>query len=552
MLPTAADFTSGRVKTLGWQLLDWGSANLGQPDGAYRGEPWRYTSEQALFVLRFYAVDAAGRWLFRRAVLERVKGWGKSPLLAAVCCTEMLGPTRFDGWDAYGEPVGAPAYSPLVQIAAISDSQADNTMILVGEMLAEGEAGNTPGIDILLSKVTAPGQRKIEKVTASPRGREGNRATFIVMDETHLWVPAEQGPDLADALRRNAAKMNARTIETTNAHAPGQGSVAEMSYNAFLKMQAGETYDQGILFDTREVFVDDIYDRDKVFPALEEAYGDAAIARGGWVDLERIYAEIMDPNTREHVARRFYLNQKVEGHSTWLKESEVQGCFDSSLRLRPNREKFALGFKGQIRNGATALVSVRLTDFAVIPIRCWEKPEKAPQDWEVPYAEVDTVVRKWLEKDGCTKLVADPDNWQEIVGRWYGDYPDVVEELWFTKNKAKGTKAIERFETTVQTRRLRLCDGELKRHILNCHTEEVTSGDPTKPAYIIRKESPNSKRYITLAQAAVIALEAAELSIEEGALNEVEHEMYGVSYEDADDNEDDPNSILAGPGVWRL
>src|SRR5690606_40131316 len=51
----------------------------------------------------------------------------------------------------------------------------------------EGEAANIRGLDILLSKVTAPGQRKIEKVTASPRGREGNRATFVVMDEM-LWT----------------------------------------------------------------------------------------------------------------------------------------------------------------------------------------------------------------------------------------------------------------------------------------------------------------------------------------------------------------------------
>src|SRR5690606_37194755 len=187
MLPSLEDFTSGNIKTLGWEVLAWGSAMLGQPDGEYKGQSWEYTPEQALFILRFYAVDDEGKFLYRRAVLERVKGWGKSPLVAAICCTECFGPVRFDGWDADGEPVGAPAYSPLVQIAAISDSQADNTMVLVGEMLAEGEAANIRGIEIMLSKVTAPGQRKIEKVTASPRGREGNRATFVVMDEM-LWT----------------------------------------------------------------------------------------------------------------------------------------------------------------------------------------------------------------------------------------------------------------------------------------------------------------------------------------------------------------------------
>jgi hypothetical protein len=186
-LPTLDEYISGERKSLGFQVLDWGMTYLGQPDGRFKGETWRYSREQSLFVLRFYEVDENGRFVYRRAVLERAKGWGKSPLLAAICCTEMLGPVRFDGWDASGEPVGIQAYSPHIQIAAISDSQADNTMSLVGEMFAEGEAVNHYDLDIMLAKVTAPGQRKIEKVTASPRGRQGNRATFVVMDE-RLWV----------------------------------------------------------------------------------------------------------------------------------------------------------------------------------------------------------------------------------------------------------------------------------------------------------------------------------------------------------------------------
>lgn len=519
LLPSLQDFTSGKVKTLGWELLAWGSEMLGQPDGARKGDGWEYTTEQALFMLRFYAVDENGKYLYRRAVLERVKGWGKSPLVAAICCSECLGPVRFDGWDANGEPVGAPAYSPLVQIAAISDSQADNTMVLVGGMLAEGEAANIRGIEIMLSKVSAPGGRKIEKVTASPRGREGNRATFVVMDETHLWVPAEKGPELASALRRNAAKMNARTIETTNAHRPGENSVAEASYNAWLEMQAGGTYDKALLFDTREVYVDDIYDKNKAMPALDEAYGDASEERGGWVDLERIFAEVCDPNTPEHEARRFYFNEKTEGKSAWIPEQEWKACFDNDIHLDVQDDLFALGFKGAVRNGATAIVACRLQDNAFFLLGLWEKPENAPADWEVPYSEVDNRIRKLLKAPGCQRLVADPENWQEIIGRIYADFPDYVEELWLTKNKNVAAKAVEQFETAVKSRRLTWRDQNLAKHVLSCHTEELPSSTFERPAYVIRKETPKSKRYISGAQAAVLAFEGAVLSIEEGALN---------------------------------
>src|SRR5678816_2527670 len=87
----------------------------------------------------------------------------------------------------------------------------DNTMSLVIQMLGNGNAMYYyPYLDINLSKITYPGGKKLEKVTASPKGREGNRATFIVMDETHLWQPSNKGLELFEALARNLAKMNRR------------------------------------------------------------------------------------------------------------------------------------------------------------------------------------------------------------------------------------------------------------------------------------------------------------------------------------------------------
>ena len=112
--------------TLGWEILNWGSQMLAQPDEVntkYKlGDPWKYSNEQAMFILWFYAIDKHGRFLYRNAVLERPKGWGKSPLLAAICCSEFLGPVNFDGFDANGKSVRRPTGSPLVEIAAISVS----------------------------------------------------------------------------------------------------------------------------------------------------------------------------------------------------------------------------------------------------------------------------------------------------------------------------------------------------------------------------------------------------------------------------------------------
>ena len=68
----------GSVKTLGWGVIDWVEGWLLQPDGDEAGEPYRLTREQLNFVLWFYAVDDRGRFVYRRAVLRRAKGWGKA------------------------------------------------------------------------------------------------------------------------------------------------------------------------------------------------------------------------------------------------------------------------------------------------------------------------------------------------------------------------------------------------------------------------------------------------------------------------------------------
>jgi len=511
-------------RTLGWDVLEWGSSLLAQPDGKYQGEKWVYSDEQALFLLWFYALDERGKFIYRNAVLERPKGWGKSPLLAAICCTEFMGPVMFDGWDANGRAVGRPTPTPLVQIAAISDSQAENTYALCREMMLQGEIMQEyPDLDVMLAKSTFPGGRKLEKVTASPRGREGNRATFAVMDETHLWIPAEQGPQLYEALARNLAKMDQRFIETTNAPEPGQGSVAESTHEAYEKMQSGESESFGLLFDTREVIIDDIYDKEKAWPALRYVYGDAAHPETGWINLERIWAEITDPRTKESVARRFYFNQRVRPPSAWLNHSEWTACYNPHIKLRPN-DKIALGFKGAINKGAASLVAYRLTDGALFTLGLWEAPsgfrvqtkdEKGKRgqelSWKAPWDEIDARVRNVLDHHDCIKLVADPTCRRDVIAEWYADYEDVVEEFWFS-NKGKFARAVDQFENQVSAKRISWESKDISRHVLNAHVEEVPGGQ------IIRQDTPYSERFIAAALASILAVEAAALAIQDGAL----------------------------------
>lgn len=502
-------------RTLGWEVLNWGSAMLANPDGKYKGDPWIYYDEQAMFILWFYAIDEQGKFIYRNAVLERPKGWGKSPLLAAICCSEFMGPVAFSHFNRItGEPVAMATPTPLVQIAAISDSQAENTYALCREMMLEGPIiEHFPDLDIMLAKSTYPGGRKLEKVTASPRGREGNRSTFAVMDETHLWVPAEKGPELYEAISRNLVKMDQRWIETTNAPVPGEDSVAEKTHDAYERMLGGDTFDEGLLFDTREVSIPNIYDRETAFKALRYVYGDAADPDVGHINLDRIWAEINDSRTREPVARRFYFNQRVRPPSAWLKYEDWMKCRRVKLKLN-NGDKLSLGFKGTVNRGAASLIGCRLTDGALFNLGMWEKPQVDPDNkWEANWNEIDARVRNILKNYDVIKMCADPVSRRDVVARWCSDFDDVVEEFWLS-NKGKTARITKQFEQQVRARKVLWQNQDICRHILNCHTEEVAGG------VIIRKETKYSDRFISAAQASLLAVEAAALAIHDGALDD--------------------------------
>lgn len=504
--------------TLGWDILQWGSDYLAQPDGFNKGDRWIYTPEQARFILWYYAIDEYGRFLYNRALLGRPKGWGKSPLVAAIAATELLGPVLFSHFDNEGNPVGQQHPTPRVQLAAISEAQVENTFEPLREMLAYGPASSEYEIDIMLSRIDRCDfySGVIERVTSSFRSREGNRPTFVILDETHLWVPAEKGPELASTLRRGLGKTGGRSIETTNAPVPGEGSVAEESYLYAEQILGGLASNDKFLFDSTEVHVEDIYDRETCFPGLVKAYGDAR-----WIDLERIWAEINDPATKEYDSRRFYFNERVQNYSQWIKVAAWDKCKDVDVRpLDANNDKYVLGFKGAVRNGAASLVACRLSDSALFVLGLWEKPLDASPEWEVPFLEVDARVRKWMGRPGFCWLGADPHQWQDIVGRWSLDFPDQVEEFWISQ-KMKYAKAVEQFETAVLTGRVKHPgDANLTRHVMNAHTEEIPQG------YIIRMETPYSKRYISGAHAAVIAYEYAQVAIEAGCLNDTDNSLY--------------------------
>lgn len=498
--------TPENTPSLGWFLLDWYETYLRVPSGPDYGKPLRLTDEQARIIVHWYQVDPkTGRFPYRRGAVRRVKGWGKSPMLAAWAIGEFVGPVLFDGWDADGQPVGKPWPTPWEQIAACSEDQTGNTYSALYAMLADSPALDEFRLDLGRTKVflkDRPGC-VIEPVTASAGSREGQPLTAAVLDETHLWTRQAGGHRLAAVLRRNLGKMNGRSLESTNAFLPGESSVAEETHKAWEKGEPGLLYDA-----VEGPWVENLEDKRALRRALRVAYGDAK-----WVDLTRVVAEIQDPSTDPADARRFYLNQLVKGEWQAIDPHRWAELAHPARVVAPGT-RIGVGFDGSISDDATALRGCT-EDGHRFTIAVWERPPGAARDWRVPRLEVDAKVAETFELYDVGRMMCDPAKWWSEIEVWMdrwnvGPVEDSRVVMFDTNSTKRMAAACDRY-LTAHAERSSTHDGDpvVTRHVLAMAKKKVRVSDPDddgRTRYVFVKMDT---RKIDGGIADVLSLEAA-------------------------------------------
>lgn len=489
--------------TLGWQILAWTAENFRQPDGPDAGQPWKYTREQARFVLWWYAIDERGRFLFRRGMLRRLKGWGKDPVGATLCGVELTGPCRFGGFDAQGEPVAVPHSSPWVVTAAVSLDQTRNTMRLFPGLWTDA-AMDEFRLDIGKEVIYAHGGRGVlEAVTSSPRAMEGKRTTFSLKNEPHHWVESNDGIAMAEVIERNLAKArggDARALSISNAHNPGEGSDAEQDYDAFLAQQAGMGAGD-FLYDSVEAPPGiDITDPEQVRAGVLAARGDSV-----WLDAERLTATILDPKTREGEARRFYFNQVHAGDDVWLSRAAWDAL--AGPREVPEGTPIVVGFDGSDSGDWTVLRCETQDGYQFTP----RFPDGKSMIWDpaqhggyIPRGEVNAAVDHLFSRFVVVRLYGDPPYFQSELDAWAGRYGDRVVLRWATYRIRQMAEALERFRTDVHAN-LISHDGcaITSKHVENAHADHRIQG------VLVRKDRTISKNKIDAVMSSALAHEAA-------------------------------------------
>ncbi len=490
----------GEFPTLGYRVGDWIESHVVVPDGYRRGQPFLLTDEQWRFVLRFYRLDPDTAELrFYGGQLRRAQKWGKDPLGAAIALAEGLGPTRPDGWDAAGDPVGAPYPTPYIPVLGVSEDQTDNTYQPLLNMIRLGPLIDLPGMDAGETRTELPNGGTIDPVTSSPKSRLGQRMTFATLTETHLWTDAAGGRKLGAAVKRNIAGMDGRWLELTNAWDPTEGSEAQATGNG------GEP---GVLVDTvSSRRVEDLRDDKALHRELLRQYGDSARERGGWVNLDRITAEIRSPRVLESDARRFFLNEEVAGQDILVEPVAWDAMARLSDGLRPG-DYIGIGFDGSRSRDSTALIAVRRSDLRIFELGIWE-PSRQPEGWVVPRPAVHQRLRDVFDAYKVGRLLGDPWRWENDLSLWAAEFGDQVIVEFPTNVEQRMDKAIHRFVTAWADRAL-THDGSpvLARHMKNAVLVKGNKKKARDP------DDPNSTHYRKLAKRSVGVTEDEDAKID--------------------------------------
>lgn len=506
--------------TLGWEILGWVSRWIANP----KGGPWKFTAEQTRLILWIYALDDDGNWLYENIVFQALKGAGKDPLAAVIAIIELIGPCRFSHWDPRTmKPVAKTNPTAWVQVAAVSKTQTGNTMQLIPGMLPQ-ETRDYYNLDVLTEIVHVKGTAcKIETVTSRASTLEGNRPSFVILNETQHWVPSQGGKKLYETIRGNVDKDDegtARMMCITNAYMPGEDSVAEGIRTAEERVWDGLAEDAGWLYVSLEAHPDAPLSVEWTPLIVNRIRGDAT-----WLNLRRITKSMMDTDQAPSRIRRMFYNQIVTAEDNLYTPQEWDAIRDpmadgnAAFDLSDGNE-IVLGFDGGRTDDATALVAIRISDKLIVPLGIWEKPQGAlGKDWTINRGMVDSAVNSAFHRFKVKAFFADVAEWESWINDWSETYRDRLEV------HASGQHAI-RFDMRNEHRRVGLNhealvqtivdkkikhngDKLLRRHALNAKQFVNKAGFIS-----FRKESPESKRKVDAYAATLVAFVALQELIE--------------------------------------
>ena len=530
--------------TLGDLADAWITQHCRVPDGFTRGKPfqmadWQFWCTANRYRIRedapFVPPEEVGpdnppvlnqAFVYRQTLVVAPQKTGKGPWSAAQVAFEACGPSVFAGWavegDQYrcedngcscgwvydylpGEAKGMRHPSPLIQITATSEDQADNiyrplrAMIKLGplkDLLAVRE-----GFIRILGLSGDDDLDRIDVVTASANSRLGNPISDAEQDEVGLYTKQNKMINVAETQRRGAAGMGGRTHATSNAWDPAANSYAQ------------QVFESG----SADIFVfyrnpDDVLRHSDGKPLRYSVKADRQrihrhVYEGSWwVNLDSIEAEATElMKTDPAQAERFFGNRLVQGSGAFVPDGL---WLERTVEREPTR-RIVLGFDGSTSGDWTAIRAEDETGLRFTPTYTVGEDERSTV-WDpklsggkIPRAEVRAAVEQIFDRYDVARMYCDPKDWRTEIDEWAVAHGEDVVVEWPTYKIDRMWQALNRYITdlsegaTVHTK-----DKTAATHAANA----IMLGKPGDK-YILGKPADHQK--IDVLMTDVLAHEAA-------------------------------------------
>lgn len=471
----------------------------------------------------------AGRRRFKRVGLSVRKGLAKTEKEAVIVYTHIHpeGPARCGGFDASGEPVGAPVRSPYVPMLAVTKDQVEELAFGALKSIVE----NGPDSDLFdasLERITrldewGRADGAAVPLANSPDARDGARTTLNAFDEPHrLYMPRQRkAHDTMDANLPKRPLDDPWSLYVGTAGELGQGSVAEDLHTEAEMIRDGklEAPDLFYLYRTDDDPNRDLEDKAERIRAIAEATGPA----GEWGpgQFNDIASKWDRPAADKPYLERVWLNRwnrsgdQAFDVKRWTDLSHQGGDVDQPQRPRiPRGALVAVGFDGARRRDSTAIVITELATGTQELYALWER-DLDDEDWEIDEAAVTQAVDEVFTRYRVHKFFGDPPYWVTEMGVWSGKHKGKVEEWWTNRYKIMGY-AIRAYKEALSTGALgwSLEDPNhvnFRRHIANAGQEKTSfvvddGPDEGQPLYNLCKIHPDRK--FDAAMAAVLSWQA--------------------------------------------
>ena len=513
----------GHVCSLGYEVVDFILENCCYGPGDLQGEfPVVIDDEMFEFIVELYRIDPeTGRKAYDESVLSRPKGRAKTEIAGWLVVAEAYGPVRFSHWDEDGQPVAKPVTSPLIKCLATEESQATAAFSVVAYIVNDwGKEhrpelfGDTSGARQYQSATALylPQGGEIRACSSGSASKDGGKETFVVADESHLYVLRELKSMYA-TVRRNLGKRKLAEpwmLQTSTAYRPGEQSIFEETLTAWRKKELSTAVYVNHREAKGKIDLDDV---EHTMRQLRYVYGSAS----EWMDLDRIYREMRDPRSCPDVetAARYFLNRPMSGRDAWIakdvheKQDATKPATEDDPRPRPSSivepgTAISIGFDGSINDDSTVLRGCRMSDGFLFKLGVWAKPE-GPEGigWEVPRLEVLTKIRESYALFDVIRGYFDPHEWRSDIDLLAEELGEERVIGWPTSQHVRMAGALDRLHTG-------LVVGDI------WHDGDPVAAEHYGNVYVarrgqlrlVRKEYPNSPRKIDSVVGDALATEA--------------------------------------------